>query len=278
MGGIVWLASYPKSGNTWLRAFLHNLMLDPPEPFPINELTRFTIGDTNKAWYANLLGKRVDELRGLSHEEWARLRPHVHQAFTRASPDSVFVKTHMFLGAAHGSPLITMEYTSGAIYMVRDPRDVAVSAAAHFGTDIDGAIRLMNDPAGCTPEAEVNAPQYYGTWSSHVDSWTRDRHPALLVLRYEDLLADPRGGFRQVADFLGLPAPPARLDKAIAFSSFDQLQKQEKTSGFSERSRVAEAFFRVGSAGQWRTRLTTAQIAALTGTHAEMMRKFGYLA
>lgn len=274
MGGIVWLASYLKSGNTWLRAFLHNLMLDPPAPVSINELSRFTIGDTQKNWIELALGRRVERL---PHEGWAALRPSIHEGFTRASPDSVFVKTHMFLGEAHGSPTISMDHTTGAIYLVRDPRDLAISAAAHFGTDIDGVIRVMADPGGGTPEDDTNAPQYYGTWSSHVSSWTQERHPALLVMRYEDMVADPTTAFSGVARFLGLPASPERLAKAIRFSSFEELQGQETRDGFAERPARVPSFFRAGKVGQWREVLTDAQRRAVESQHGEVMRRFGYL-
>ncbi len=274
MGGILWLASYPKSGNTWMRAFIHNLLRDADEPVPINELTQFTIGDTVKSWYAQAAGRPV---AGLSHEEWGRLRPLTHHLFTGASADTVFVKTHMRLGEAFGAPLITMECTAGAIYIVRDPRDVAISAAAHFGTDIDGVIALMENPVAGTPEDDVNAPQYYGTWSAHVESWTMHKHRALIAVRYEDMLEKPLPTFTKVTRFLGLPAGRARIEKAIRFSSFDVLKAQEQKTGFVERSRRADAFFRTGRAGQWREQLTPEQITRIETAQATVMRRFGYL-
>jgi hypothetical protein len=274
MGGILWLASYPKSGNTWMRAFIHNLLRDPAEPVPINELTQFTIGDTVKSWYAQAAGRPVT---GLSHEDWGRLRPLTHHLFAGASADTVFVKTHMRLGEAFGAPLISMECTAGAIYIVRDPRDVAISAAAHFGTDIDGVIALMENPVAGTPEDDVNAPQYYGTWSAHVESWTARKHRALMHVRYEDMLEKPLQTFTKVTRFLGVPAPKPRIEKAIRFSSFDVLKAQEQKTGFVERSRRADAFFRAGRAGQWRERLTPVQIERIETAQAEVMRRFGYL-
>src|SRR5271156_5810226 len=109
MGGIIWLASYPKSGNTWMRAFLHNLLRNPPAPVPINQLTQFTIGDTLVEWYAEVAGRSVE---GLSDEEFAKLRPAVHRLFMQQHTDSVFVKTHMILGEAAGMPTISMDYTA----------------------------------------------------------------------------------------------------------------------------------------------------------------------
>lgn len=273
MGGIIWLASYPKSGNTWMRAFLHNLLQDPPAPVPINELMRFTLGDTMVEWYEKAAGGPVDKL---SDEQFAELRPKVHAMMTRASPDSVFVKTHMALDAVCGVPLITMDYTAGAIYILRDPRDVVLSAASHFGTDTDGTIAVLNNPDARTGYEETNVPQYYGTWSHHVQSWTAERHDRLHIVRYEDMLEKPYPTFAGVAHFLGLRPERERVRKAIRFSSFRELQRQEARGGFIERSVRAEAFFRAGTAGQWKSRLTPEQVARLTEVNGPVMREFGY--
>ena len=149
MGGIIWLASYPKSGNTWVRTFLHNLLLNANRPADINELTKFTIGDGNKVWYEQVTGKPYSDL---SDEENAAMIPKVHQAYARTRPDSVFVKTHNWLGKKHGIPLVTPEFTAGAIYIVRNPLDVVISLSDHYGMTIDQGVDMMNDEAaysGC---------------------------------------------------------------------------------------------------------------------------------
>jgi hypothetical protein len=96
-------------------------------------------------------------------------------------------------------------------------------------------------------------------------------------VRYEDMLAAPLKSFGGVARFLGLDPPRARLDKALKLSSFKVLQNQERKKGFIERPAWAEAFFREGRAGQWRTRLTPEQAARIERDHGEQMRRFGYL-
>src|SRR5215475_452571 len=96
MGKILWLASYPRSGNTWLRAFLHNLLRDPPEPYDINRLQDFTLIDSQARWYRPLDPRPCNEL---TKDEVAALRPLVHAAMTRAFPDTVFVKTHNAVAA-----------------------------------------------------------------------------------------------------------------------------------------------------------------------------------
>lgn len=275
MGGIIWIASYPKSGNTWMRAFLHNLLRNPDKPVPINELTQFTLGDTLAEFYEAAAGRPLD---GMTDEDFAALRPKVHRWFTTQSTDSVFVKTHMALAEVGGASTITMECTAGGIHIVRDPRDVALSAASHFGTDVDGAITIMNSPTARSKFDGINAPQYYGTWSQHVSSWMSVEHKQFITVRYEDMLERPGPTFGRVAKFLRLKPPPQRLVKAIRFSSFDVLQKQEKETGFIERSdRTDKAFFRSGQSGQWRHDLTAEQIKRIEDAHADVMRKLGYV-
>ncbi|TNE40243.1 MAG: sulfotransferase domain-containing protein, partial [Alphaproteobacteria bacterium] len=143
MGGIIWLASYPKSGNTWVRTFLHNLLLNADRPADLNELTKFTIGDRNKIWYENLTGRPFSSF---SEEEVARLTPRVHRAYMATRPDSVFVKTHSWLGKSHGVPLITPECTAGAVYIIRNPLDVVISLSDHYGLTLDEGVEMITNP------------------------------------------------------------------------------------------------------------------------------------
>lgn len=273
MGAIIWLASYPKSGNTWMRVFLHNLLRNPKEPADINSLNQFCLGEDNAAVY-NELDPRP--LSALSTAEVMALRPKVHELLTKASPDSVFVKTHNLLGEAEGRPLVNLECTAGAIYLVRNPLDVAISYAHHFGVAADEAIEQLNFPGAGTPTTDVSARQYYGTWSMHVASWTMVPFPARHVVRYEDMIERPLETFAGVARFLGLDPPPERLERAVSHSSFDQLRSQEDATGFVERSQFSR-FFRSGRVGQWREALSETQIARIVADHREQMARFDYV-
>lgn len=273
MGAIIWLASYPKSGNTWMRAFLHNLLLNSQEPVDINSLHYFTLGEGNARFYRQFDPR---PLTALSEPEIMALRPKVHEFLTQASPDSVFVKTHHFLGEIEGAPLITMAHTAGAIYLVRNPLDVVVSYANHFGLTIDQAIEeLANEGTGSKP-SDRNARQYYGSWSLNVSSWTQNPTPTLHIVRYEDMQDRPLETFAGIARFLGLDPPRERLDRAIANSSFGALQTQEQEHGFVERTEHT-CFFREGRAGGWQTALTEQQIAGIVADHREQMERFGYV-
>lgn len=274
MGAVIWLASYPKSGNTWLRAFLHNLLRNPDRPMAINELDKFCLGDSQAGWYQHVSGRSPAEM---SKQEVAELRPKVHQAFTQVFPDSVFAKTHNLLGEVFGHPLVNMDCTAGAIYVLRNPLDVTVSLGHHFGLTLDQSVAFMANPQAGTENDEINAFEFYGTWSQHVASWTREGNEGMIWIRYEDLLRKTNQTFGQVAGYLGLKPPRQRLERAIKFSSFKVLRGQEEREGFRERSKHAERFFRVGKASQWRSTLSTAQVDAIVEAHGEQMERFGYL-
>lgn len=274
MGKIIWLASYPKSGNTWLRAFLHNLLRNPDKPFDINKLTAFSLGDSMPQLYRRLDPRPPGEL---TPEEIARLRPGVHRLMTQSSPDNVFVKTHNALVEDFGVPMISLELTAGTIYVVRNPLDVAVSYTNHLGCTFDQTIELMGMSGTRTPSGATFVTEKLCSWSIHVESWTANPHRTLHVVRYEDMHVEPIKTFGGIARFLGLKPPRERLERAIRSSSFRVLQEQEKRHGFIERSPVAERFFRSGQAGEWRRTLSEAQVDRVIADHRAQMERFGYL-
>ncbi len=274
MGAIIWLASFPKSGNTWMRAFLHNLLRNPDRPMPINELDKFTLGDSQYSWYQLFTSKPAPEL---TLEELAELRPKVHRAMMGAHPDSVFVKTHGYLGASKGAAIHTMECTAGGIYIVRNPLDVTLSYADHFGLSLDDAIEAMGLEGALSQATETQVIEFLNSWSTNVKSWTQVPNPRLHVVRYEDMLDRSVRTFTGVARFLGLNPPRPRIEKAIKFSSFRTLKKQEEEQGFRERSEHSKAFFRKGRRDQWKRELSPAQIARVVELHREQMARFGYI-
>tara|TARA_R110002074_G_scaffold379455_1_gene557701 strand:+ start:1134 stop:1973 length:840 start_codon:yes stop_codon:yes gene_type:complete len=274
MGALVWLASYPKSGNTWMRTFLHNLFQNGSKPVDLNKLDDFCLGVSHSFWYRKYTSTPLGEL---SPEEIAKYRPLVQADMTHVFPDSVFVKTHHFLGEHDGVGLHNMEVTAGGIYIVRNPLDVVLSMVPHFGVPIDDAISVMANEAAGTDHTNNHVPEHYGSWSTNVRSWTQNPNPQLLVLRYEDMLAKPRTSFKRVANFLGLQPPAERLEKAIRFSSFKVLKAQEQKSGFHEKPEVSKAFFREGKSEQWRRVLTPEQVKRIIADHGEQMQRFDYI-
>ncbi len=274
MGGIVWLASYPKSGNTWVRAFVHNLIFKAEESYNINQINLLTVGDSSKEWYEEFLTKPHEDC---SVGETAGARPRAHAKIAGLTDGLIFVKTHNALITHGGTPMITPELTAGAIYIIRNPLDVVVSMSHYFEIDIDSAIQIMNESFQPRPSGEKVVYQMWGSWSENVASWTRKLDRSLFVMRYEDLLANPTVPFAALVEFLYLRPTRRELERAIENSSFDKLRSQEVESGFVEMPYVSGTFFRKGLAGQWKQVLTKDQVRAVVNAHYEQMSRFGYL-
>jgi len=274
MGSIIWLASYPKSGNTWLRAFFHNLMRNPDRSYDINRLSDLTVGDGQAHWYQELDPRPASQY---SIADVQRMRPLVQRKIASLQRDSVLVKTHNALMEDDGHPLIDFEVTAATIYVVRNPLDVVISWSHHLAKPLDETIDFMNMDGAQSANTDSNVYELHGSWRQNVMSWTQHPSPQLHVVRYEDMLETPLKTFGAVARFLGVDPPRARLEKAIKLSSFRVLQEQERRQGFRERPPQAKSFFREGKAGQWHKALSQEQVAALVAVHRTQMARFGYL-
>jgi hypothetical protein len=279
MPKIFWVASYPKSGNTWMRAVLANLLLAKDRPLSLNEIGEACASEANVHWYLPLLKSRDETVDDLPQERVMELRQRAQQRIVGVNKNDVFIKTHSVNGTYLGYPLIRPEFTMGAVYIVRDPRDVVVSAADHWGLSLDEMVGALAAPE--TETAPMPGRQVFekvSAWSWHVQSWTGQKLPwPTLVFRYEDLLADPVTQFGRLAKSVGLSRDPARIRQVVEWTSFENLQTMENQEGFIERSDYSERFFRAGKAGQWRQHLSAGQVARIEHDHGKQMRRFGYL-
>lgn len=275
--GIVWLASFPKSGNTWTRAFLHNLLKvmrgESTDAQNINEMNEFTTWDLSAKNYEEFLQK---DILTADPKEIAAARLQVQEKVAEECDGLSFVKTHNALVQDRGYPTINFSVTSGAIYIVRNPLDVAISYSHHMGKSLDDTIGHMGSENMETPVTEKRAHEVYGSWSQHVDSWTRKEHRAIYVMRYEEMIDEPVKTFGALARHLLLQPTPGQLAEAIDLSSFKKLREQEEKDGFNEKPKEAERFFREGRSGQWREILTEEQVKRIIGDHKEQMERFGY--
>jgi hypothetical protein len=274
MGHIVWLASYPKSGNTWLRAFLKSF-LDPAGIADINRLFETFPYEIDSRFYQRLDPRPVTEL---TRAETLALRPRVQRLIASVVPSAVFVKTHSARVVEGGFPLIDPEVTRGAIYLVRNPLDVVVSFSAYRGTSIDETIDLANLSRAEIAASEFAACEHFGSWSENVASWTRPQSATVHVVQYEHMIESPRKTFGAIIQHLGIPASRGRLERAMKRSSFRVLREQERRDGFIEGKDDRKGrFFRVGQPGQWRTALTAQQIERIVRAHHSEMSRFGYI-
>jgi hypothetical protein len=274
MGNIVWLASYPKSGNTWIRAFLANLIANRSDPVPLNDLARYCDDEARPEFFNAVAGKPNTEL---SLDEILAIRPRVHAFIATNARGTRFVKTHNYAGAFNGHPLHNADVTAGAIYVVRNPLDVVVSMTHHFGLTVDQAIERLGNEQVATVNDAMFVTQLLGSWSFHVKSWADHESERILVLRYEDLLEKPTKHFAKVARLVGIGQDRARIERAVKHAGFGTLSSLEKKHGFIEVSDKAARFFRTGKMNQWREALGREQVQRVVDAHREQMTRFGYV-
>lgn len=294
MRPIVWLASYPKSGNTWLRLLLANLSADAA--CGINE-----IGGRNAIASGR---QRFDDTclvasALLSHDECDRMRPLLYRHFAEhparhpggdAGDDDLLaglqlIKTHdAWTHTTLGEPLLGGGAVArAAVLIVRDPRDVVASLANHTGDTLAQAAAIMGDPDHALAARNDRQPfqlrQKLLGWSGFYRSWLDQPEVPVHLLRYEDLQADAPGALAALLAGLGLSADRARVERAAERSAFDRLQAQEASEGFREApvGMTVGRFFRSGRSGGWREELDEALRARIESDHGPMMRRFGYL-
>jgi estrone sulfotransferase len=153
-------------------------------------------------------------------------------------------------------------------YVVRDPRDVFISYY-HYASNngwFDGDL-----------ESFSSFPVIYGTWADHVDSAFRciaSRPDRALLLKYEQLLSDALAEVRRLARFFGLNNSDDEIEAALAKNSFTSLKSKEQTYG-PERD-TASGFFRAGTSGQWRSRLSPGQLCRMTEEYRPFLERLGY--
>ena len=261
---IIWVASFPKSGNTWVRIFLEHYLHAPDGKLDINTLGHFVASDISQDMF-----NRITEgtFRAETTQEWVAARPQALRALLALKPGFHFVKTHCDMRKCLGQPLIPPELTAGAIYILRNPFDVAHSYARHIAGTPDEAIGRMTDPgaalAAQAEERDNGIRQIVGRWDDHVRRWTGAPGLTRHVMRYEDMVADRTGAFRSLLEFLKVPVHFGKLRRVLRNTEFGALRKQEGALGFRERPPGMERFFARGRPGGWREELTPAQVARL---------------
>ncbi len=276
---IVWLASYPKSGNTWFRMYLTNLLSKHETPKKLSEILSTGIASSRDMF---------DEITGisssdLSHDETDALRPAVYRYLSNKSDKILYKKIHdAYILTNKSEPLIPHDTTKSVLYLIRNPMDVAVSFANHLQVPYDKAIDVMENEqyAFCnkTDKIQNQLRQKLLTWSGHVRSWITESKLPLMPIRYEDLFFNPFITFKKASHFIGLTEySDMEIKRAIQHADFNILKKQEEETGFNEKPPKVESFFRKGVVGDYRQHLTETQIQRIINTHGETMKKFGYL-
>jgi hypothetical protein len=278
MKNLLWLASYPKSGNTWMRIFLANLQKEDGQPVDIN-----AIGDywANRRDLLNLFSGLESTL--LTDAETLQIRPRLYEFLNKTLKRVTLLKTHApYRLNPNSEKLFPIQASRGVIYIIRNPLDLVGSLANQHAVSLEKAISIMSNPAytlfaSGDGDFGHQLVEPVSSWNENVVSWITDCDLPLLVVRYEDLVLRPFETFSRAASFTGLSEDPVKIQQAIEHSSFGKLQAQEKARGFREKPGDMESFFRRGEVGSWREELSTAQMEHVIQEHGEVMRQVGYL-
>ncbi len=243
-----------------MRTLLAHYMMPTGTAPDINNLRQFTTGDVRKDFYDAALGRPY---RTNKAEDWVKVRPAALRLIAASKPNHHFVKTHCAPVKLYGVDIIPPEVTAAAIYIMRNPFDLAPSFARHQSCDIDTAIDRMTNPDMVmgTPEGIY---EYLGRWDNHVKTWNIADGLPLHVVRYEDMLQNPAKVMRKLLQkFLKLPIDNPKLAKALKATSFEALKKQEETLGFTEKPDGMQKFFAKGQSGVWKEDLTPEQVGRI---------------
>ena len=272
---LIWMASYPKSGNTWFRSFLTAVMKGEVD---INDMVTHGIF-SGKEYIESTLDLELDDLTDRELEKFRKIAiVHLHQ-----KGESIrFLKIHdaFTYSVWGGEPILPNLPNQQAIYLIRNPLDVALSFANHNGQEVQETIDTLlcssNGAMVKRSKAGNQIKQRLGTWAMHVESWIEQTHIPVHVLRYEDMKSDPLASFSNAVEFMGLSYSSDQIQKAIELTRFERLKAQEQEKGFKEKSAKSKSFFHQGQIDRWKEELTLKQIEKIMKSNEKMMRKFGY--
>ena len=274
MKNIVWLASYPKSGNTWLRIFLANYLKNDLKPVSLKEMEKPLLPN-NLEDFEDQIGLDPQEL---APEEIDLYRPDLYRSYSEeaGAGGTVYIKTHeAFVFNAHDQPVYPEEISKGVVYLIRNPLDISVSYHNHLGFDLKRCVTaLLSEDVALGGVRGMPVRQRLKSWTGHLKSWQQQRLIPVHIVRYEDMVKDPAAAFGSIVRFLGLEDDEERLKRALGNSDFRLLQQMEQKDGFKE---LTHAFFWKGKIGNYRDHLSEEQIGRIVEYHFDTLKEFGYI-
>ena len=276
---IIWLASYPKSGNTWLRMFLKSYFLKSGEKFGLenSRLDNFKsqgFPDQEILDHLRIDYNKFEEIV----KNWEAMQDYIN-----LNNKTNYIKTHNAMVTVGSYKFTTTRNTKGIIYIVRDPRDVLVSLSHHMGIDYEKTFEHLSSSYNF--EYPSSGDKRYkktlmGAWSDHYKSWKNFKSCKTLIVKYEDMVLDEYNTFKKIIKYLtevdGAEYKEEKLIKALKQTQFDELQKMEKNEGFSEKGK-GELFFRKGKIGEWKKDLSVNLIKKIEKMFSREMIELGYL-
>ena len=248
---IIWLASYPKSGNTWVRVFLNSLFYTDNNESDINNLS---IGQFPNRKHFKDITKNMDDINEFSK--------HCINAQSKLnlSNQKIFLKTHHAYWRNGNYKFTDTENTLGVIYIVRDPRNIITSLKNHYNFEnYDDALKFLLDDRKVigtkSSEKEVDLPHIISSWKNHFNSWKKMKKNYLLI-KYENLIKSPNSEFYKIVNYIkkhtNFKFNEQEVKIAIDSCNFKNLKKQETTNGFVEAPKnTMNKFFYLGPDNNW---------------------------
>ena len=277
---IIWIASYPKSGNTWIRSFLTAYYFCEDGIFDINKLNH--IQDyPNKQFFKN----EVKE--GEIHKHWDKSQKAIVN-----EKKIKFLKTHNSLITAFGNDFTSPKYSLGVIYIIRDPRNVITSVKNHNDFETyDKALEFMqnentviSDYKYLNNHAKTNI---INSWRINYQSWLSNNRYRRMMIKYEDLIKNPKQTLRDLIVFVNTICrfnngiDVKKLENAIQSTTFEKLQNLEDTGKFSEsvysdKNEKKIKFFYLGPKNNWKDRLNKDLIKKMNTYYKKDLERLGY--
>ena len=273
---IIWVASYPKSGNTWIRSVLSSLFYTDDGNFNFNILKKINTFD-RPFYYDEVIKNKKISLYDLT--TLAKFRIEAQKLYNKKNTLKFF-KTHAANIKIDGYEYTNKETTKCAIYIVRDPRDVVLSYSKFSGLKIDDVVKIIKDEKFTVKNKENQYFTHWSRWDYHVSSWLIPNYPKI-VIKYEDMIDKPIQTIMQLIMFLknvGVKSnfTDQKILNTLKSTSFTNLNKMETELGFEE-SIYGTKFFNIGKKNQWKKSLSTLHTQDIEKSFSQTMKKFGYL-
>ena len=278
---IVWIASYPKSGNTLLRSILSSYFYSREGTFKFNNLYKITQFPAAQDFLK--LGVNID-----NEEEVYKNFIKVQNTINNIDKNAKFLKTHSSLCKMYGSNFTDLKNTLGVIYIVRDPRNVVTSLAHHDDLNIDQATNALCDEKRLILKTDTNCSTFLGSWSFNFNSWKAlDSQKKYLLIKYEDLVNKKKSTLIKIFKFLEnigmkFDFDIIKLNKAIKSTDFDKMKNLEKKETFFEavidlKTGKRKVFFNLGPNNDWRRILDDKNREKIEKHFEKEMIELGYL-
>ena len=275
---IIWIASYPKSGNTWVRSLISSYFFSKTGNFDFSLLKNISLYPGPK--YFNTKIRKPGEVSLF----WEMSQKNIIQ-----NQRITFLKTHNALVALNNRNFTTEKTTLGAIYIIRDPRNILSSLKNHYGfKDYNEALEFMTNKKkyiwDVRKEKDFSGFQFLGSWSDHYKTWIKNTKFKTLLLKYEDLENDCYSTSHKLIKYILLLNGKNKVDekklfKSVETTKFDILKKKEKETGFDESIKVNninKSFFFLGPENKWKNKLPKEIISKAEKEFEDDLNYFNY--